>query len=107
LGPLESVTVLGLGVVFREAYVIGIFQIWYRSIDIHFILLHVKFEYGLFISVMQNRAIRHKNLQLEIEKFLKKSSRRPLFFHTPPFSNSCEQGLVIRASKVTGTYSKD
>jgi hypothetical protein len=54
----------------------------------HFILLHVKFEDGLFISVLRNRATLHKNQQLEIVKFRKMSKGPPIFlFQTPPFSN--------------------
>jgi hypothetical protein len=55
----------------------------------------VKFEDGLFISLLKNRAIRLKILQLEIEQLLKKSNvfkRRPTVFHTLPFSNSCVHG---------------
>ncbi|SAM02335.1 hypothetical protein [Absidia glauca] len=48
LGPLESVAVLGLRGEFREAY-------------------NTEFQVGLSISVMKNRATRHKNLQLKIE----------------------------------------
>jgi hypothetical protein len=72
LGLLESVAVLGLCVAFKEAYNTGTLQVWYPSIDIPFVVLHLKFEEGLSISVLKNRATRHINLQLEIGKFLKK-----------------------------------
>jgi hypothetical protein len=42
-GPLELASVLGLKEEFREAYRTGILQVWYFSLDIHFILPHVKF----------------------------------------------------------------
>jgi hypothetical protein len=48
-------------------------------------LFHVKFEDSLSISVSRNRATRHKNWQLEIEKFKKKSSRPPTVFQPPLF----------------------
>jgi hypothetical protein len=58
---LESVAVLELNVVFREAYDTGVLQVQYLSIDIHSLLFHVKFEDSLSISVSRNRATRHKN----------------------------------------------
>jgi hypothetical protein len=57
---------------FREAYWTGTLQVWYLSKDIHFFLLHVEFEDGLTISVLKNRATRHKISQLEIVKVFKK-----------------------------------
>jgi hypothetical protein len=45
----EISAVLRLHVVLREAYSMGRIQIWYHSIDIHFIVSHVKFEYGLSV----------------------------------------------------------
>jgi hypothetical protein len=74
LGPLETIAILGLDVVLKDSYGTDILQIWYHSIDIHFILLHVKFEDGSSISFLKNRATRYKNLELEIVKFLKKSN---------------------------------
>jgi hypothetical protein len=62
-GPLESVSVLGLSVVFREVCDTDIRQVWYLSIDTQFILLHVEFEDGLSILVLQKRASRHKNFK--------------------------------------------
>jgi hypothetical protein len=59
LEALESVAVLGLSVVFREAYSTSTFHVWYLLLDIHFILLHVEFEGGLSMSVMKNRVTRH------------------------------------------------
>jgi hypothetical protein len=53
LGSLESVVVLGRSVVLREAHTAGILQIWYLSIDVCFILLHVEFEVGLSISILK------------------------------------------------------
>jgi hypothetical protein len=91
-GLQESVAVLGLSVGLTDTYHTGILQFWYHPIDRHFILLHVKFENVLFISVLKIRAIRHKNPQLVIVKFLKKSNvfkRRPPTLLTPsPFSDS-------------------
>jgi hypothetical protein len=72
LGPLESVAVLALDVGFREAYNTGILQVWYHLIDIHFSILHVKFEDRLSISLLKNKATRTKNVELEIVKFLKR-----------------------------------
>ncbi|SAM09788.1 hypothetical protein [Absidia glauca] len=50
-GGLESVAVLGLGVVFSEAHNTLILQVWYLSIGTHCIFLYVEFEDGLSISV--------------------------------------------------------
>jgi hypothetical protein len=91
-GSLESAAVLGLCAVLGEAYSAGILKFWYISIDIHFILCHVEFDGGLSISVLKNKATRHKNPPLEIVKFQTKRQmcqRLPLIvFPTPPFSNS-------------------
>jgi hypothetical protein len=61
-------------------------QVWYHSVDIHFILPHVQFEDGSSIWVLKAWAARHKNLYLEIEKFLKKSNvqRLPVHFILNP-----------------------
>jgi hypothetical protein len=74
LGPLESIDVSGLSVVFGETYNTGILQVWYFSIDTHFILFPVEFEDGLSIPVLQNRATYPKNMQPEI-KFPKANRR--------------------------------
>jgi hypothetical protein len=71
---LESVAILGLNVALTGAYNTDVLQVWYRSIDIHFILFYVKFEDGLSTSVLNTEATRLKKLHLEIEKFLKKSN---------------------------------
>jgi hypothetical protein len=55
---LESVAVLGLSVVFREAYNAGQLYLWYRVVDIHSILLHVEFANELSILVLKNEATR-------------------------------------------------
>jgi hypothetical protein len=77
LGPLETVAVLDLCVVFREAHNTFILQVWCHLIDIHSTLLHVKFEDGSSIPILKTKATRHKNLQLEIEKFPKKKNQSP------------------------------
>lgn len=47
-------------------------------------VFHVEFEAKLSISVFRDKAIRHKNLEPELDKFLKKSTvlkvRCALFF---------------------------
>jgi hypothetical protein len=92
-GSLESVAVLGLNAMFREAYSTDMLQVWYPFIDMHFILLHEKFENGLSILIWKNKTTSCKKLQLEIVKFLKKSivfkCRPPTVFPTRFFSNSC------------------
>jgi hypothetical protein len=83
LGLLETIAILGLGVVLKGAYSTGMLQVWYHSIGLHFILPMLEFEDGLSMSVLINRATRYKNLDLEVVKFLKKSNvfkRRPLHF---------------------------
>jgi hypothetical protein len=62
LGLLESVAVLRLCVVFREAYNTGILLFSNTSIDIHFDLVHAKFEEGLYISILKKRATHLKNV---------------------------------------------
>jgi hypothetical protein len=79
LESLESIAVLGLHAVLKEAHSSDILQIWYHSIDKHCILSHVEFEDELYISVLKNRGNSSQKLQLEIEKFLKKS-----IFQSPP-----------------------
>jgi hypothetical protein len=83
LWPLESVSILGLSVVLREAHSKGAFQVWYHSIDIHSILFHVEFEDGLSISVLKNGNWL-QNLQLEIVK----KSLSPSFFSNGGVLNS-------------------
>jgi hypothetical protein len=56
-GELESVAVLGLGVVFSEAHNTLILQVWYLSIGTRCIFLHVELENGLYISVLRIRAL--------------------------------------------------
>jgi hypothetical protein len=88
LGPLESIAILRLNVVFREVCNAGRLQIWHLFIDMHLILLRVGFEDGSSISVWKTRATRHNNHTTENRKVLKKSTRQPTSFHTPLFSNS-------------------
>jgi hypothetical protein len=112
LGPLESVAVSGLTGKFRQAYNTDILQVWYLSIDMPSILLHMEFEDGLSISVLKNRATCHKNLQLGIEKFLRVKDRWPILFHTPPFWKSrwwsrLGAPMHVKASRMIGTYSKE
>lgn len=45
---------------------------YHISIDIRFFVFHVKFEGGLSISVLKYRATRRKDVQLGIEKCLKR-----------------------------------
>jgi hypothetical protein len=99
--PLEKITFLKLGVMFREIYDTNIFQVWYPSIDIRFILTRVKFEDGLTISVLKTKATFYKNLQPEIIKFLKKSNlfndRPPNFIsHTPFFFSNAPKVAICQ-----------
>jgi hypothetical protein len=101
LGPLGYVAVLGKSVVVRKAWNTDILQFWPHSTDKHFILLHVKFEGGLSVSVLKNKATRHKNSHLEIVKFLKKSNvlNGPLYFKTRLFQTLVGVGIC----KMIGT----
>jgi hypothetical protein len=95
--PLGSVAILGLNVMFWEAYNIQILQVWFLSIDICFIVLHVKFEDALSISVSIHRATRRKNAQLGIEKRPKKSNvSRRLYFNPRSLMCLIGQALVHR-----------
>jgi hypothetical protein len=73
----------------------------------------VKFEDGLSISVMNNRATRHTFLQREIAKFPKSQAARLLFISQPAYFKtlvciSIGHDLAhVRASKMTGTRSKE
>lgn len=67
---VEFVAVSGLSGEFREARNAGIFRVWCLSIDIHFIMLHVEFEVGLSILVMEKQG--NSSQKLIIEKYLKK-----------------------------------
>jgi hypothetical protein len=59
---VETIAILGLSVVLKGAYSTGILQVWYNSINIHFILHHVEFGDGLYISVLKTGATSLKNL---------------------------------------------
>jgi hypothetical protein len=85
LRPPELVADLGLSVVSRAVYSTGILQIWYLTIDIHFILFHVEFEDRLSTTVLNNRATRPRNSPLEIEKILKKVKSPAHFISHPAF----------------------
>jgi hypothetical protein len=85
LGRIEPVPVLELKIVFREACITGIHQIWCLLIDIHSIAFHVKFEDRLSTSVLRNRATRCKKVQLYKSKSFQKSQTcsnpaHPLYF---------------------------
>jgi hypothetical protein len=102
LESLKLVAVFGLCGEFREAYIKVILQFWYHSIDIHSILLHVEFEDGLSIPVTKTRCNSHKNLQLEIEKFLKKETQTALpLFQTPPLFKNL---VAISEDLMPGAY---
>jgi hypothetical protein len=79
LGLLEPVAVLELRVVLREAYSTGTLQVWYLSIDMHFILLHINFEKELSISFLRNRATRPKMYEKKPNVF-----KRPTHFVSHP-----------------------
>lgn len=90
LGLLVAVS--GIRVVFIDECDIEILQVCYLSIDVHFVLFREEFEYGSSVSVLTNRATRRRKLQLETEKFLKRSyvfkARPPTLLLTSPFSYS-------------------
>jgi hypothetical protein len=67
----------GLNVVFANPLNTDTLQVWYASIDTHFLLLYVKFENKLSISVLRNKAARTTgNLKgLKKKKKKKKKSR--------------------------------
>jgi hypothetical protein len=66
--PLTSVAVLGLSVVATDAYTVGVLRFWRHSIDLDCILLHVKFEGVLSISVLEKRG---RSKPITPEKFIK------------------------------------
>jgi hypothetical protein len=106
LGCRETIAILKLSVVLKDAHSTDILQVWYHSIGIHFILLHVKIEDGLSISVLKNRATCHKNLELEIVKVLKKSNAARLF-HTPLFSNFCVPSVKTWSTDAYQSFQSD
>jgi predicted membrane protein len=94
--------------VLTGAYNTNTLQVWCLLIDIPFILLHVSFEDGLFISVLKARQF-GTNFYNEKSKSIWKNwkAARPLFSHMS-FSNTTVSGAMVnvRVSKKTGTYSK-
>jgi hypothetical protein len=66
LRPLESVTVFGLSVAFRENNNTVMLLFWYLALDIQSVLFHVEFEAGLSISVLKTRGNSTQKLHLEI-----------------------------------------
>jgi hypothetical protein len=77
-GSGQSVALFGLIEEFREAYSLFILHVWYLSIDIHYIVLHVEFEDGLSIPVLKSKAT-PQNSSFNV---LKRHS------YTPPIVNS-------------------
>jgi hypothetical protein len=83
----------------------------------HFVLLHVKFEGGLSISFLKNRATRYKNLELgdcKVSKKVKIFKRRPLYFIIRRLFQTvvCHRSKLgvpmhVRTSKMTGAYSTE
>jgi hypothetical protein len=74
LGLLGSGAVLRLSVVFTDTYDTCILQVWYISIGMHFILLHVEFEDGLSLSGLKYRATCPKNFATKNRKGSQKRS---------------------------------
>jgi hypothetical protein len=68
--PLQSVTFWGLILAFTIAYNVKVLFYGYQSIDIQCIVLSVKFDGGLFISVLRNKQLftkkRAKSLHFQI-----------------------------------------
>jgi hypothetical protein len=62
---------LGLCVVLMNAYHIQLLCAWYRSIDMDCIVFLVKFEAGLFLTILKNRTVHDKMLQLKVDEFIK------------------------------------
>jgi hypothetical protein len=79
--PSKSAAVLRLNAGFREAHYADILQSWYLPIDIHCILLHVKFEDGLSISVLKKKQLVTKIHNGESKKLL---NGRPLTLFLKP-----------------------
>jgi hypothetical protein len=89
-GCFKTIAVLGIRAALTTAYTIVVACIQHGSIDQSVIVFCVRFEGALSIVVLRNRATRYKKLELEIVKFLKKSTmftlrHSPLFLLIPMF----------------------
>jgi hypothetical protein len=59
--PLQLVAFGGLLVAFTDSYNINMRVSWYQSIEMHCIVLPVKYEGGLSISVLKNEQLFTQN----------------------------------------------
>jgi hypothetical protein len=89
-GLLESIAILGLCKVLRDAYSTEILQVWYVLIDIHFIVFHAKFKDGLSIPIR----IKRDNFTQKCTTGNREMSNvcwglPACFIQSPPFSNFC------------------
>jgi hypothetical protein len=55
--------------VFIDVYTVGSICFWHHSTDIGCILLHLKFERGLSISILRNKATLYKKMESKTEEF--------------------------------------
>jgi hypothetical protein len=69
-----------------DSYTIKMHVSWYQSIGIVRIVLPVKFDGRLSISVLRNEQLFTKNWGSKTEQFLKSSNFQT--FQTPPFGKS-------------------
>lgn len=78
LGAFQSVAVLRLCAALPDAYSTSIICFCCGSIDIQYILLHVKFKGWLFISFLRNRATLHKKVGSKTGVYKKFTNLPPL-----------------------------
>jgi hypothetical protein len=92
LVPLQSVAFWGLLVASTAAYNIKVLVSGYQSIDIYGIVLFVKFDVGLSISVLRNKQLVEKKGGQKLT-----FSKKFKFFNfaTPPFEENADLGKSL------------
>jgi hypothetical protein len=96
LVTLQLVAFCGVLVAFTAAYSIKVFVSGYQSIDMHCIVSPVKFDSGLFMSVLRNKQLFKKwKSKVHIFKTLKF-----LMFQTPAFG----KGQTLEKSYFFGSH---
>jgi hypothetical protein len=101
---------LALFVAFTDTYDIRILQVWYLSIDIQFIVIHVEFEDVLSVWVWRERATCYQNWELRDLKFLKRhtflKAACPLLFHTLKLLWICHTAACQRVFYWEGVFKR-
>jgi hypothetical protein len=100
---LQLIAFLGPFVAFTDAYNIKVYRFWYPSIVIHCIVLLVKFEGVLSISVLRNKQLFTNSPLINRKGFLKRSNAAHCISNTRLFSNTCALQWVMTLSEFKRT----